>query len=306
LIISNLAALIMPALMVAAAVLARHNVKLGRGDRSGALKAATFLVAASMVSWILSDVHVGMVGLDVQRGLSAIADALFNGGLLWLTYLGLEPYIRRYSPDSLLGWSRLIGGHWRDARVATDVVLGISVGLAMTTVFALHHVLPPLVGYPEPTPISMNANLLLGTRQVLSHIISQIGNAVTSGMLGVVGIVALVILLKRTWLAAIAGMLIYMPVIVSGMFPDGTPRLDLATGLAISAVFVTAIIRFGLLPTIAALATHFILLRAPLTTDFSSWRASLGLWYVGVIAVAGLGACYVARTRAESGASTTS
>ena len=26
---------------------------------------------------------------------------------MWLTYLGLEPYIRRYSPDSLLGWTTL-------------------------------------------------------------------------------------------------------------------------------------------------------------------------------------------------------
>jgi hypothetical protein len=146
----------------------------------------------------------------------------------------------------------------------------------------------------------MNANQLLGTRQVLSTIVGQIGSAVTSGMLGVVGIVALVLLFRKTWLAAIAGILIYLPVIITGMFPDGTPRLDLAVGFGIGAVFVLAILHAGLLATVAALATHFILLRAPLTTDLSSWRGSAGLWYVGVVALAGFGACYLARTEPDT------
>jgi hypothetical protein len=82
------------------------------------------------------------------------------------------------------------------------------------------------------------------------------------------------------------------------MFSPGTPMLDLAIGFGIIAIFVSVIVRFGLLATIAALATHFILLRAPLTTELTSWRGPLALWYVGVVAVAGLGAAYIARTAA--------
>ena len=55
------------------------------------------------------------------------------------------------------------------------------------------------------------------------------------------------------------------------------------------------IVRAGLLSAIAALFTHFILLRAPITTDFSSWHATSGLWHVGCGAGGGLGACYYAR-----------
>lgn len=51
-----------------------------------------------------------------------------------------------------------------------------------------------------------------------------------------------------------------------------------------------------MLATIVTLATHFMLLRAPLTLDFSSWRAAPGITYVVVVAVVGLGAAYVART----------
>ena len=38
------------------------------------------------------------------------APACFDAAILWLTYLGLEPYVRRTSPDSLIGWTRLIAG----------------------------------------------------------------------------------------------------------------------------------------------------------------------------------------------------
>ena len=65
-------------------------------------------------------------------------------------------------------------------------------------------------------------------------------------------------------------------------------------------MFILLIIRFGLLATVAALTIHFILLRAPLTTEFDSWRGPLGLWYLGVVAVLGLGAIYIARTGART------
>ena len=68
--------------------------------------------------------------------------------------------------------------------------------------------------------------------------------------------------------------MLFTPVAVNGMFIPGTPLLDLASAALIIAVFVAMIARVGLLATIAALATHFMLLRAPLTTDLSSWRAT--------------------------------
>jgi hypothetical protein len=80
------------------------------------------------------------------------------------------------------------------------------------------------------------------------------------------------------------------------MFPAGTPRLDLAIGAGIISILIGVIIRFGLLASIAALATHFILLRAPLTTDLSTWRGSLALWYLGFFVLVGFGAAYIARS----------
>jgi hypothetical protein len=61
------------------------------------------------------------------------------------------------------------------------------------------------------------------------------------------------------------------------MFSPGTPILDLAIGCGIIGIFIGVILRWGLRATIAALFTHFLLLRAPLTTDISSWRATRAL-----------------------------
>ena len=61
-----------------------------------------------------------------------------------------------HSPDSLLGWTRLVAGHWRDPRVGVDVMVGVSAGLAMTLLYAVHNLLPRLVGLPEPMPLMPN------------------------------------------------------------------------------------------------------------------------------------------------------
>jgi hypothetical protein len=295
-IVAALGALIMPALMAAGAVLARRNVRLKRGDRPGAFRASSVLFGVVLASWFLSASHFGVTEFEVRRVYTAIGGSLFQAGLLWVTYLGLEPYVRRVSPDSLIGWTRLLGGRFRDARVAIDVLIGISAGLAMTLLYAVHNVLPPLVGAPEPMPIVSTARVLLAPRFVLGSIAGGVGSSLSSAMLAVVGIVALLMLLKNRWLAAAAGVVIYTPVVIDGMFPPGTPMLDLAIGAGIISILIGVILRFGLLATVAAMATHFILLRAPLTTELSSWRGSAGLWYLAVVAGAGLTACYVART----------
>ena len=153
-VIGGIATIMMPALMILAAVLARSNVKAKLGDHQGAFRIGAFAFVLSLLSWMLGTSHVEILSVEVQRIFAAIGSALFDAGLMWVTYLGLEPYIRRYAPDTILGWTRLLAGKWNDPRVAVDVIIGVSAGLAMTVLFAAHNLLPPLMGHPEPTPIS--------------------------------------------------------------------------------------------------------------------------------------------------------
>ncbi len=219
---------------------------------------------------------------------------------MWLTYLGLEPYVRRFSPDSLIGWTRLISGRWRDPEVGRDILIGISAGLAMSMLYGVHNLIPPLLGRPQPMPLTFDPTILMGTRYILSSIFSTFNDSIINSMLGVVGVVALLIFLKRAWLAWLASIAIFVWVVIQGMFSPGTPLLDLAIGIGIIAIYSAVILRWGLLATIVALFTHFILLRAPLTTDLNSWRATAGLSFTIVLAALGLLGAWLSRQNTES------
>jgi serine/threonine-protein kinase len=298
--VNAMTGIVMPGLLVAGLVLAHRNLKLGRGDRRGATRAASIVFAAMLLGWLLGTTHYANIDREITRIFARCGDALFQAAVLWATYLGLEPYIRRFSPDSLIGWTRLISGQWKDPHVGRDILLGISAGLVMTVFYGLHNLLPPLFDRPEPIPISFDPTVTTGLRYALASIVSTIGNAVTNAMLAVVGVVALLIVLKRPWAAGVAAVCVFVWPVIQGMFPPGTPLLDLGVGTLIIAVFVAVILRYGLLATIAALATHFMLLRAPLTTQFDSWRGAAGVTYTVVLAGIGVLAAWLSRQRATA------
>ena len=91
--------------------------------------------------------------------------------------------------------------------------------------------------------------MLLGARFVLARMASQFGTALLQGMLSVVGLVALMIPLKRKWITHIVGSLIYVWVVIQGMFNPGTPVLDFVVGLVIIGILTGVILYGGLLAT---------------------------------------------------------
>jgi hypothetical protein len=81
LVTSTLEAMLVPGLMLAGAILAHRNVKLGRGDRRGAFRAASAVFFVTMAAWVFRP-HVLPPSDDVDRMFTAIAGALLNGGIL--------------------------------------------------------------------------------------------------------------------------------------------------------------------------------------------------------------------------------
>jgi hypothetical protein len=289
-----LTSFITPALMLCGALLARRNLKLGRGDRQGAFRAATAVFIMLMAAWLLSDTHVSVFSTEVERFFGAVGRGLFSAGLLWISYLGLEPYVRRFSPASLIGWTRLLAGGWRDPHVGRDVAVGVAAGLALTLLYALHNIIPILAGRPEPMPLGSDSTMFLGLHYSMGRILERTESAVTTGMLGMAGYIAFRIVLKREWAAMLAAVACYVPVVVNGMFPGDTPVLDIIIAVIVAAGFVAVVAWGGLLATIATLAVHFMLLRAPLTTNITSWRGPTGLVFIATIAAVGVIACIVA------------
>ena len=155
----------------------------------------------------------------------------------------------------------------------------------MTLLYAVHNVLPPLVGFARADAAHLErVDASERPAPFFSAIAVQLTDAVDSGMLGVAGV-------RRVRAAA------SQPGAGRGWRQSSASRRSSSTGCspaarrgstspsasASSTIFILTIVRAGLLSAVAALFTHFVLLRAPITTDFSSWHATTGLWHVGVV-----------------------
>src|SRR5580704_10924186 len=127
------------AMLVVGALLARRNLRLGRGDRRGAFRLAAFVVAAWTVAWFFGAHHVSSfaeIGLVIEFLLWGLG---FSGST-WLLYIALEPYVRRRWPATLVSWTCLLAGGFRDPLVGRGVLGGCLSGASST---ALGRLFPP-------------------------------------------------------------------------------------------------------------------------------------------------------------------
>jgi serine/threonine-protein kinase len=112
--------------VVSAIFVAWNNLRMGRGDRRGAwfvarIGLACFGGAAVLAAPPLVD---GDAGFSLMLGLGM---ASLSAGLLWLSYVAIEPFVRRQWPDSLISWTRLRSGRIRDPLVASHVLVALAI-----------------------------------------------------------------------------------------------------------------------------------------------------------------------------------
>jgi len=60
----------------------------------------------------------------------------FQAGSVGLLYLAVEPFVRRYWPDSLISWMRMVNGRLRDPLAASHLLVGVSAGVVTTLLTA--------------------------------------------------------------------------------------------------------------------------------------------------------------------------
>src|SRR5215475_75647 len=206
-----------------------RNWRQGRSDRRGAFRLTVFVFLAHIVSV--------MVGSPVI--VNNLAHLYFPASLVWVAYLGLEPYVRRRWPTTLISWSRLLAGRFRDPLVGRDVLFGLLIGI----VFNLIRVLFMYIS-TNPFDFSpINETLLKG----LSGGRLAAGNLVFFAVLPVVGapislriLFLLRLLARRDWLAVVLFALIFVPTDYTGNWQNSVVRI-LLNGLV--AVVLT---RYGL------------------------------------------------------------
>jgi serine/threonine-protein kinase len=278
-------------LLGASVLVARMNVRAGRGDWAGAWRLAGLAVVAQLVTWALNDPHVGNAGVEMSRFFSAIGEALFAGGLLFGMYLAVEPAVRRYWPDGLLGWTRLLQGRFVDARVGRDVLIGLTAGAVMQMLIELRDPLQWLAGAKYPAASFGNTRYFEGTRYVLGWFSSLVGfQAMFSAMWCIFAIVGLKRLLGRTSLVFVAAVNLFTFIEARDLFvgAPGYATINILVAFAVVATLTIVALRVGLLATAAGFLSSFVLSATPWTFDSTAWYfapSMTALLFLGGLAV---------------------
>jgi hypothetical protein len=272
------------AIPVGGVLLARRNIRLGRGDRAGAFAVALFVFVAYSAARLCQADHVASFGQELWILVKVFAYPAFWALLVWLLYVALEPYARRRWPHMLISWKRLLAGRLRDPLVGRDVLLGCVAGVGACAIYHLLLAVPGLLG---ETPIAPATNVtgptLTGLRHVLFRLLVNPYSAVLYGLVFLFILVLLRMLLRNGLLAALA-----WAFIVAGPMPAESSELVwVASGLRAVVYFVT-LTSGGLLRLVVTLFCLFSLIEAPLTLDASAWYAPRSLPVL--LTIAGLAA----------------
>lgn len=264
-------------LLASGGLIARRNLRLGRGDRRGAMRLAVFVFVCLFLGWAVSTTHVPTSG-EFDMFFLVLSQTLFGAVLAWMLYIALEPLIRRRWPDSLITWTRLLSGRLTDPLIGRVLLVGALLGTFAEVTREVNEIVRRAIEIPPPVPPLDWLVTLQGPRTVLDHLFS----APAISMLIAVGFALLFFvfraLLKKEWLAAAVFLLLWAaPSFLTGGWISGL------FGLALAAALLLVFLRFGLLVLVFAFFFgHF--LEFPLTTDSSAWYSGISLFLLVVLA----------------------
>lgn len=280
-VLSTLGSTIVIALIVGAVLLAWRNARRGRGDRKGTLFFALLIAVCSAAAGALRMTHAVDPGTELNRVLLVVVSlALLDFGLIWALYMAVEPSIRRLWPDALMGWSRLVSGRVRDARVGRDILYGVVVGIVIAFVGIVHDVIPPLFGGAPSSPTLTDPNMWLGARMTIGDSLLLARNSIQSAGIGLFVIVLLRMIFRSRVAAIGVAILVFLIIGAASLASSETPLLDLGFALALVAIMMGTIVRLGLLTTIVAIFFSQLLTSAPLTSSFTAWYGMPSTWAV--------------------------
>jgi serine/threonine-protein kinase len=252
-------------------LLARRNLRQGRGDRKGAFRLGVFVFVTYGVARLFRADHTANPADEVWLLIKLAAYPALWGGIAWLMYVALEPYARRRWPHILISWKRLLSGQWRDPLVGRDVLIGSLVGSIGIMVTRLPVVAAPALGVEAAPEAFIYGSTLSSLRQVLFRLFVNQYSAVQYALLLLFLLVLLRILLTRTWLAVLVWCsLLAVPFARSG------PILDWAIGMLWSSMMLFALMRVGLLAYAVLLFWIYTTVEVPAPVDLRHWYAFSG------------------------------
>jgi serine/threonine-protein kinase len=264
--------------IVASLLLARRNLRLARADRRGAFRLGLAVVAVLLLSWVADGAHAANIVIFLPF-VDRIGFALFGGCILAVLYLALEPLVRRRWPDSLISWTRLLDGQFRDPVVGRDLLIGTLVGVVWTLLSHLDYAASRWLGIPaRPNFVFMDA--LRGFPGAISRVATSLVDRVFLALAFFFLFFLLRAALRKEWLAAAAFIAIMVGV---NVVASETPVVDGLTAILIFGSVVLVLIRFGIVAQATVFFVTTLASNFPVTRYLSAWYAPQGFLAVAIV-----------------------
>lgn len=262
-----------------AIVLAWRNLRLGRGDRQGAIRLAAFGFSISLAT-LLIRAHFATPSSAFALSGEAISKSLWQGAMLWLAYLALEPAVRRIWPRSLITWTRLVSGRWQDALVGRDILIGLLVGLGYDLVFAADNEYSLWAGGLPSTAPKLDS--LLGISKAASVILDRVLDGLLGSFLFFLLFFLFRAILRKEWLAG-AAFVVFFVGLRAFSNNNNYPIVDIPAMIIVYAVVVVMLLRCGLLSLVIAIFVTDLIGELVFTTNFSAWYGTGSLLLILLI-----------------------
>jgi len=284
--------------LVGGPLLAWRHIRMGKGDRRGAMRFGLFALGLILLSTLLLAHHAviaesGTINLGYEMNMIVVklGTAVLYGAYIALAYLALEPYVRRHWPDALISWTRLVGGRIGDPLVGRDVLLGGAAGVLVTLIWQLRNIVPAWFGEPPPRPIIGELAALRGGAGAIGQFVGP--GFLIPPMLGILGLALLVIVLRKRWVAltVLAAVIIGIGAFASMGGSGGADGPSIITFICLAAMVILLLalfVRSGLLALIATFFFFSKMRRFPLALDSSAWysgTSTLALLALAAIAI---------------------
>jgi tRNA A-37 threonylcarbamoyl transferase component Bud32 len=254
--------------LTGSALLARRNLRLGRGDLAGATRVAFVYLIVRMLVWIFEEHHNGSLNSEFPLFFLNLSSAVFAALFLWLLYVGLEPFVRRRWAPRIISWSRLLRGDYRDPLVGRDILIGaVAGGLIIVTSNLIQAILHAM---GRPFPLVKNP----GSELIGPHFFARFASQLTAGLflsfITLFLLLVFVVIFRREWLSL---GLLWLLLTIFGTLVGQNSLVGVPAAMIGAAIILFVLYRFGLLALCATLFVAHIWVFYPMTTELKAWYA---------------------------------
>jgi serine/threonine-protein kinase len=237
-----------------------------------------------MLAWALSASHLADFREENWLFTKGLGRVLYDGVYIWVIYVALEPFIRRQWPETIVSWTRLLSGRFRDPLVGRHVLFGAAFGVALAVVEGVGHIAPTWFGWPTDTPPSVDLTTLEGPWRIAAEFLRSLYWHLEDPFYFIFLLVLIRFVVRKLWIAMV---LFGLVITVAGSLtaePFPVAFVTLAVWISLG---LFCIVKFGFVGTISAHFFGTLGSTFPLTLDTSAWYwdASLAGLLVGAAGV---------------------